>query len=130
MAAAGAGTAVLMALGLVLWRGGAVPRGQAATTPPRAGPLIPSAAPARPDVGTIPDISGLTPRERFDRLYAKILEGLRTGDTMALSRFAPMALGAYEMLDSTEADSTVRRQAALLRLHLGDTTVTWPARGR
>jgi hypothetical protein len=69
----------------------------------------------------IPDISRMTPQERFDRLYDRILQALRTGDTATVARIAPMALGAYQMLESP--DTTTRRRAAVLRLHLGDTTV-------
>src|SRR5688572_15784058 len=61
-----------------------------------------------------PDISRLTPAERFDRLYRRVMQGARTGDTMA-TRFAPMALAAFEMLDSVDADT--RYHAALIKLH-------------
>ena len=37
------------------------------------------------------------------RLYRRVMQAARTGDTMA-TRLAPMALGAYEMLDSVDAD--------------------------
>ena len=49
-------------------------------------------------------------------------EQVRAGDTTTLSRFAPMALAAYDMIDSAAVDSLTRRRATLLRLHLGDTT--------
>ncbi len=75
----------------------------------------------------MPDISRMTPKERFDKLYDRILQALRAGDTLTLDRFAPMALAAYQMLDSADVDSTTRRRAAILRLHLGDTTVQLPA---
>jgi hypothetical protein len=61
----------------------------------------------------------MTPQERFDRLYARVMQALRTGDTATVARYAPMVLGAYRMLDS--ADAGTRRRALLLRLHLGDT---------
>lgn len=82
---------------------------------PLAAPA-PAPAPA-PAAQAAPDISRLTPAERFDRLYRRVMQGARTGDTMA-ARFAPMALAAFEMLDSVNADT--RYHAALIKLHLGD----------
>ena len=65
-----------------------------------------------------PDISQLSPKERFDRLYNRVMQAAQSGDQATMSRFMPMALGAYEMLDSTDADA--RYHAALLRVHSGD----------
>lgn len=76
-----------------------------------------SEPPAAPVTAVAPDISQLSPEERFDRLYRRVMQAARTGDTMA-TRLAPMALGAYEMLDSVDADK--RYHAALIKLHLGD----------
>jgi hypothetical protein len=80
---------------------------------PEAEPGPAAAAPV-----TMPtDISRLSPAERFDRLYRRVMQGARTGDTLA-TRFAPMALAAFEMLDTVDADT--RYHAALIKLHLGD----------
>ncbi|HLS47441.1 MAG TPA: zinc ribbon domain-containing protein [Gemmatimonadales bacterium] len=85
----------------------------------RATPPVPAAAdvsgPAAPAMA--PDISRLSPAERFDRLYRRVMQAARTGDSAAM-QLAPMALGAFEMLDSVTADE--RYHAALIRLHLGD----------
>jgi hypothetical protein len=62
----------------------------------------------------------MTPEQRFDRLYARVMESLRAGDTAAVARLVPMAFGAYELLDSPAAPT--RRRMSLLRLHLGDTS--------
>ena len=80
------------------------------TPPPPAAPAAMAAA---------PDISQLSPEERFDRLYRRVMQASRTGDTLA-TRLAPMALGAFEMLDSVTADQLYH--AALIKLHLGDAT--------
>ncbi len=80
-------------------------------------PPAPAATPGAVAAEAPPDISRLTPEERFDRLYRRVMQGARTGDTMA-TRFAPMALAAFEMLDSVDADT--RYHAALIKLHLGD----------
>ena len=90
-------------------RGGAAPAAAAVATDGSAGPAAPA--------GAIPDISNMTPDERFDRLYRRVMQAARTGDTMS-AKLAPMALGAYEMLDSADADT--RYHAALIRLHIGD----------
>jgi hypothetical protein len=65
-----------------------------------------------------PDISNLSPRERFDRLYERVLRASQTGDEATVTRFTPMALAAYQMLDSVDTDA--RYHAAVLRVHTGD----------
>lgn len=78
------------------------------------GPVQPSG-----ETGMVaPDISQLSPKERFDRLYNRVMQAAQAGDQATMSRFMPMALGAYEMLDSADADA--RYHAALLRVHNGD----------
>lgn len=79
----------------------------AATVPPRS-----QAAAVTP-----PDISGLTPRQRFDRLYDRIMTAAEQGDGATMSQFTPMALAAYGQLDSI--DTEARFRAALLALHTG-----------
>lgn len=74
----------------------------------------PGAAPA----GQAPDISQMTPRERFDRLFNRIMEAAEQRDTAQVERFLPMALGAYAQLDSADVDA--RYHAAVLRLQGGD----------
>jgi len=65
-----------------------------------------------------PDLSTMTPRERFNRLYNRIMRGAEAGDQATVSRFTPMALMAYAQLDTVDADA--RFHAALLRVHTGD----------
>jgi len=70
--------------------------------------------------GAPPDLSTMTPRERFDRLYRRVMGAAESGDTATTARFAPMALMAYSQLDSVDADA--RYHAAVLQLHVrGDT---------
>jgi hypothetical protein len=66
-----------------------------------------------------PDLSTMTPRERFNRLYNRIMRGTESGDQATVARFTPMALLAYAQLDTVDADA--RFHAALLRVHTGDT---------
>lgn len=62
-----------------------------------------------------PDISSLTPRQRFDRLFQRIAES-RSSDTITM--FAPMALGAYQQLDQVDIDA--RFHAATIHLIVGE----------
>jgi hypothetical protein len=71
-----------------------------------------------PPSGPAPDISRMTPRERFDRLYNRIMVAAQQGDTAQVQRFTPMALGAYAQLDTFDADA--RYHAAVIRLQSGD----------
>jgi hypothetical protein len=70
--------------------------------------------------GPAPDISQMTPRERFDRLFNRIMQAADQGDTVQIERFLPMALGAYGQLDSIDVDA--RYHAAVLHLQEGDAT--------
>jgi len=81
-------------------------------------PVAPDMANAGVPAGAPPDISRMTPRERFDRLFNRVMRAAEQGDTAQVERFTPMALGAYDQLDSTNADA--RYHAAVLRLQVGD----------
>jgi len=84
---------------------------------PAAGAAGPVPAPGEPGIDA-PDISQLSPKESFDRLYNRVMQAAQSGDQATMTRFMPMALGAYEMLDSADADA--QYHAALLRVHNGD----------
>ena len=68
--------------------------------------------------GRAPDISGMTPRERFDRLFNRVMQAAERGDSLEVRRFTPMALGAYQQLDDRDIDA--RYHAAVLHLEVGD----------
>lgn len=111
-----AGVAVALVLVAVLAmvardKGGAAPAGPVAATG--------SAAPfADGSGGTPPDLSTMTPRERFDRLYNRIMRASEAGDQQTVTTFTPMAMMAYEQLDTVDADA--RFHLATLKLHAGD----------
>jgi hypothetical protein len=63
-----------------------------------------------------PDISGLSPRQRFDTLYNVVMRASESGDAARAARFAPMAFMAYDQLEEVDADA--RYHAAVLRLHV------------
>ena len=64
------------------------------------------------------DISNMSPRERFNRLYNRVMRAAQSGDEATVSRFTPMALGAYAQLDTIDSDA--RYHAALLKVHTGN----------
>jgi hypothetical protein len=59
----------------------------------------------------------MTPRERFDRLFNRIMQAAGRRDSAEVERFTPMALGAYQQLESRDADA--RYHAAVLHLQVG-----------
>lgn len=105
--AGGVTVAVVGGLILSLGRGG---------EPSPAAAAAPFAAAG--DGAAVTDISNMTPRERFDRLYNRIMRASESGDEATVTTFSPMALSAYGMLDQIDADA--RYHAALIRLHTGD----------
>lgn len=104
-----AGAAMAAVLALLLFT---VARSEPGPPPPAAEEGAPAG-----DVAA-PDISQLTPRERFDRLYQRVLSASQSGDEATVTRFTPMALAAFQMLDSVDTDA--RYHAAVLRVHTGD----------
>jgi len=77
-----------------------------------------AAEPASPPAEAPPDISNMSPRERFNRLYNRVMQAAQSGDEAPVTRFTPMALMAYAQLDTIDADA--RYHTALLRVHTGD----------
>jgi len=77
------------------------------------------AAAEQPQAGEAPpDISNMSPRERFNRLYNRVMSAAQSGDEATVTRFTPMALMAYAQLDSIDADA--RYHAALVKVHTGE----------
>lgn len=60
----------------------------------------------------------MSPRERFDRLYDRVMRASSDGDAATLQRFAPMAIQAYGMLDTVDIDA--QYDVAVIKLHTGD----------
>jgi hypothetical protein len=84
----------------------------------RKPPDVAATEPASAPVEAPPDISNMSPRERFNRLYNRVMQAAQSGDEATVSRFTPMALMAYAQLDSVDADA--RYHVALLKVHTGD----------
>lgn len=79
---------------------------------PAAGPGTASATPGAGPMGSgsIPDLANMSPRERADRLFNRIMQAHEQGDAGQISFFKPMAVQSYEMLGTLDADA---------RYHLG-----------
>ena len=90
----------------------------------RAGDM--NAAPAQNPAAATPaatgaaavDLSSMTPRERFDRLFDRVMNASERGDQAEVTRFTPMALMAFGQLDTVDQDA--RFHASLLHLATGD----------
>jgi hypothetical protein len=87
-------------------------------SPDSAAAVDVSAGPSGVSAEAPPDISNMSPRERFNRLYNRVMTAAQSGDEATVTRFTPMALMAYGQLDSVDADA--RYHAALLKVHTGE----------
>jgi hypothetical protein len=65
------------------------------------GPPLDAAAPG----ARAPDISSMSPRERADRLFDRIMRLDTEGKKDSVQFFAPMAMSAYEMIPNPDADA-------------------------
>lgn len=105
-----AGAAVVIAVALVAYLAGR-------DTAPQA-PTMANAGNASGRTAAPPDISSMGPRERFDRLFDRVLRAAEAQSTDTVLMFAPMALGAYEQLDQVDQDA--RYHAAMIHLVVGE----------
>lgn len=64
-----------------------------------------------------PDISAMTPEDRFLRLNNRVMEAAQRADSATVINFTPMALGAYAQLPGKTADD--RYHAAVLNAQVG-----------
>lgn len=84
----------------------------------KPGSMAPPAAPAERPAGAPPDLSTMSPAERFDRLYQRVITAAQSGDQSTVTQFMPMAIAAFGMLDSVTIDA--RYHLAMLQLHTSD----------
>lgn len=102
-----AAVALLAALATLAGRGFNTSRGSTLDAPQNA---LPQAGlddrGAGPVAGAIrgPDISSLSPQERAERLYTRVMVLNGEGKADSVQFFAPMALTAYQMLEPLTAD--------------------------
>lgn len=78
----------------------------------------PAPVPSAESAPVPPDLSKMSPAERFDRLYQRIITAAQSGDQATVTQFTPMALAAFGMLDTVTVDA--RYHLAMLQLHVGD----------
>lgn len=83
-------------------------------------PPPPAAAPGAPSAMGAPDISSMSPAERADRLFNRVMEYSSAGKTDSAVFFAPMAMAAFEALAPLNAHT--RYDLGLVALVAGDNT--------
>lgn len=104
-----AAVVILVSVGAIVWR----VMGASAPVPAGGGIGVAQAAP-----GAVPDISQMSPLERFIRLNDRIMTAAEAGDSTTVQTFLPMALSAYEQLPSVDTDT--RYHAGLLNIEAGN----------
>lgn len=114
IAAAGLGVALL---GVVIAFLANNERRAAAPAGPLAAPLASGAPTTEGPAGTPPDISNMSPKERYNRLYNRVMRAAESGDQATVTQFTPMTVMAYQQLDSIDTDA--RFHMAMLLLHTG-----------
>lgn len=107
-----AGAIILLTVAAIVWR----VTGDSAPTPAGGGVLAPAAPLSAP--GAPPDISQMSPMDRFIRLNDRIMMAAAQGDSATVQTFLPMALAAYDQLPFVDTDA--RYHAALLRAEARD----------
>lgn len=87
-------------------------------------PAAAGANPAAAGTTVPPDISNMTPRERFTRLSDRVTAAAEQGDTTTVIQFWPMAQQAYGMLLPGDRDIDARYHMATLELMISDFPAT------
>jgi len=104
----------LLAAAAVVWVSAQVLRG----APEPAAPVMSNAGSQGVGVAPPADIRALGPRDRFDRLFDRLVRAGAQGDSITVANMSSMALDAYAELDSVDADT--RFHAALIAIQIGD----------
>jgi hypothetical protein len=119
-----AGAVVVALLAIIVWKMLAGNTGARAPDMANAGNANSAQASGDPGgslpTGQAPDISQLTPAERFLRLNNRVMQAATQGDSTTVINFTPMALGAYAQLDTVTQDE--RYHAAILNAQVGRLT--------
>lgn len=87
-------------------------------------PAAAGANPAAAGTTIPPDISNMTPRERFTRLSDRVTAAAEKGDSTTVIQFWPMAQQAYGMLLPGDRDIDARYHMATLELMISDFPAT------
>lgn len=81
-------------------------------------PFSPPMSSAVPGPEQPPDLSTMTPRQAADRLFNRVMAASESGNIVEALRFAPMALQAYDSLETLDNDA--RFHVALIHLTVDD----------
>lgn len=116
-----AGAVVIALLSIIVWKMLSGPTGARAPDMANAGNANGAQVTQDPGgglpTGQAPDISKMTPAERFLRLNNRVMQAAAQGDSSTVINFTPMALGAYSQLDTVTEDE--RYHAAILNAQVG-----------
>lgn len=107
------GAALVTLLGMLL-----VPRFRNSEQPQPETPIQAAAPAPLPGDPRSVDIASMTPRERADRLFDRVMRTLSQGDSTGARQFVPMALAAYDMAGQPDTDA--RYHMGALHLVAGD----------
>jgi hypothetical protein len=113
----GAWTVVAVSLASIVYSVNRKDSGPVAPDMANAGTVTSGAG--RPGTGAPPDISQMSPKERFLRLHDRIMAAGESGDSATAQRFTPMAIAAYGMLDPGDKDVDLRYHAGTLYIRAG-----------
>lgn len=84
-------------------------------------PTVPDMANAggRPaGVAQVPELGSLSPRERFARLFDRLMRAGAEWDSTTVASLSPLAMQAYSQLDSVDTDT--RFHAGLIDIQIGN----------
>ena len=90
-------------------------RGNSAPVPEA---LLPPLSSTVPVPGQSVDLASMSPRQAADRLFNRVMAASENGDTVEALKFAPMAIQAYDNLETLDNDA--RYHMALLHITAGD----------
>jgi len=102
---------IALFVALLSWFG----RGDGAASPAPSSLPMTSTVPAP---GQPVDLASMSPRDAADRLFNRVMIASESGNTAEALKFAPMALEAYDNLETLDNDA--RYHVALLHLTAGD----------
>ncbi|HXJ29995.1 MAG TPA: zinc ribbon domain-containing protein [Gemmatimonadales bacterium] len=111
------GLAVGALIGVLVMRGSGAASGPVASDTPAA-PAAPFAGGGTTGGVAAPDISQMSPEERAQRLFDRVMRLDEAGKSDSVQFFLPMALGAYQQLPALSLDAHF--DVGLLKLAGGD----------
>jgi len=96
----------------------AVVFGVARRAPPPTVPDMANAGGRRAGLAPMPELGNLSPRERFARLFDRLMRAGAEWDSTTVASLSPLAAQAYAQLDSVDTDT--RFHAGLIDIQIGN----------